>query len=80
MTSQPDWLRLVDDLHQDNLTRLLETAPRSREEQAHTMLVAPPWPADQTDAQSRVSAVIRYLTSGYRVGDSHPTTELTEAG
>ena len=80
MTSQPSWLSLTPHDQQAALLALLRQAPRSREEQAYTMLVAPPLPTDETDAQARVSTVIQYLAGGYRVGDRHPTTELlTEA-
>ena len=72
--TQTNWIGLVETPQQDTLARLLETAPRSKEEQAHHMLASPPWPADQADAESRVLAVIRYLARGYRVGDLHPAT------
>ncbi len=71
-----DWLRLVETAQQDTLARLLETAPRSKEEQANTMLCAPPVPTDETDAQARAATVIEYLMGGYRVGDRHPSLEL----
>ena len=76
----PSWLQLISERDRDNLLALLCAADRLREEQAYTMLVAPPLPTDETDAQARVSTVIQYLAGGYRVGDRHPTTELlTEA-
>ena len=76
MTSQPDWLRLVTPSQRKALVRLFATAPVSRKEQAQHMLLATgPWPTDEADAQARAMAVIRYLTRGYRVGDTHPTTE-----
>ena len=76
----PDWLSLTPDHQRAALIRLLETAPRSGEEHAHRMLLAPPFPFDEADAQARVAAVIRYLSGGYRVGDRHPATESKEAG
>ena len=76
MTTQPSWLSLTPHEQQAALVRLLETASRSKGELAHQMLTAPPWPEDADDAQSRVSAVIAILTSGYRVGDLHPSMEL----
>ncbi len=80
MNSQPDWLALVTPSQRAALVRLLVTAQRSREEQANKMLTAPPCPSDETDAMARATAVIAYLTDGYRVGDRHPATELlTEA-
>ena len=79
MTVQPDWLALATPSQRSTLVRLLESAPRSQESFAHTMLVAPPFPSDETDAQARVAALIAYLTDGYRVGDRHPSTESTEA-
>ncbi len=75
MNSQPDWLALVTPSQRTALVRLLGTAQRSRQEQANKMLVSPPFPSDETDAQSRVAAVIRYLSDGYRVGDRHPAME-----
>ena len=74
--SQPNWLVLVDDSQQVALVELLCHAPRSRKEQVNKMLVAPPLPTDETDAQARAATVIEYLMGGYRVGDRHPTTEL----
>ena len=75
MTLRTDWLRLVKTPQRAALVRLLETASRSREQQANTMLVAAPLPTDETDAQARAMAVIRYLAREYRVGDPHQTTE-----
>ena len=63
-TTRSDWLSLVEFSHKDTLTRLLKTAPRSKGEFAHQMLSAPPYPADEADAQLRLSAVITYLTEG----------------
>ena len=74
-STQDDWLRLVEAPQKETLTRLMKTAPRSAEELVHQMLWAPPYPADEADAQLRLSAVINYLTRGYRVGDLHPTME-----
>ncbi len=68
MTTQPDWLRLVDDLQQDNLTRLLETAPRSRAAEAHRMLQAAGHQPTSEEASARIGDVIRYLTGGDRIG------------
>ena len=79
MKLQPGWLALATPVQRSTLVRLLESAPRSQEPLAHTMLGAPPLPFDETDAQARVATVIRYLTRGYRVGDRHPSTESTEA-
>ena len=76
MTSQPDWLALVSPLQRTALIRLLATAQRSREEQANTMLFAPPLPTDVADAKARTSAVVKYLTRGYRVGDRHPAKAI----
>ena len=77
---EPGWLSLTPAHQRANLLELLRHAPRSKGELAHQMLVAPPWPSDQTDAKARAAAVIEYLMDGYRVGDRHPSTELTEAG
>ena len=76
MTTQPSWLSLVNSSQQEALLRLLETAPRSKGEQANKMLCAPPLPTDETDAKARAATVIAYLTGGYRVGDLHPSMEL----
>ena len=73
MTTQPSWLSLTPHEQQVALLRLLETAPRSKGEQANTMLSAPPEPEDADDAQSRAATVIEYLMGGYRVGDRHPS-------
>ena len=73
MTTQPSWLSLTPYEQQAALLRLLETAPRSKGEQANKMLCAPPLPTDQTDAEARASTVIRYLAGGYRVGDLLPS-------
>ena len=70
---QPDWFRLVETPQQATLLELLETAPRSKGEQAYQMLAAPPQPLDMTDAKARAATVIQYLTCGYRVGDPHPS-------
>ena len=77
MTSQPDLLRLVETPQRTAFVRLMESAPRSREEHVNKMLAAPPWPSNKPDAQARVSAMVAILTgdSGYRVGDLHPSTE-----
>ena len=76
---QADWLGLVDNSQQAALVRLLAGAPRLRQEEVSRMLTAGPWPTDADDAKARAVTVVRYLTSGYRVGDPHPTTESTEA-
>lgn len=74
MTSEPDWLSLTPHDQQAALLRLMESAPRSREEHVNKMLSAPPFPSNKPDAQARVAAVICYLVGGYRVGDLHPST------
>lgn len=71
----PDWLSLTPHDQRVVLLELLRHAPLSKGQMVHAMLAAPPWPTDADDAEERVAAVIRYLTSGYRVGDPHPTTE-----
>ena len=76
MTTRPSWLSLTPHEQQAALLRLLETAPRSKGEQANKMLCAPPLPTDETDAQARAMAVIAYLTGDYRVGDRQPSMEL----
>ena len=75
---RPGWMHLINEQNCAHLLRLLRAAPRSREEQANKMLTALPWPIDETDAQARAATVIQYLTSGYRVGDLHPSTKSTE--
>ena len=76
MTTQPDWLSLVNSSQRTTLVHLLVSSPRSRQQQAQHMLTAPPLPADETDAKARAATVIQYLSGGYRVGDLHPSTEL----
>ena len=80
MTSQPSWLSLTPHEQQAALLQLLRHASRSRLAAANMMLTAPPVPADETDAQARVAAVIHHLAGRYRVGDRHPSTASTEAG
>lgn len=73
MKFQPDWLALATPSQRSTLVRLLETALRSQESFAHTMLVAPPFPSDETDAQARATTVIRYLAGN--VGNQYPIAE-----
>ena len=73
MKLQPDWLALATPSQRSTLVRLLETAPRSQESFAHTMLVALPLPSDETDAQARAATLIQYLAGD--VGDRRPAME-----
>jgi hypothetical protein len=57
----PSWLALASSGQQQHLADVLRTVPRSREETANHMLLAPPWPSDAEDASARVATVINYL-------------------
>ena len=61
MTSQPDWLSLVNSSQRTTLVHLLVSSQPSRWERANAMLAAPPLPSDETDAQARAAAVIQSL-------------------
>ena len=61
---EPGWLALATPSQQSTLVRLLASAQRSREEQANSMLVTPPRPSDETDAEARAATVIEFLTMG----------------
>jgi len=76
MTLRPDWLALVNPSQRTTLVHLLASSQRSRRERVDTMLASPPLPSNKPDAQARVAAVIAILTSGYRVGDRHPASEI----
>ena len=66
--TQTDWLRLVTPLQRTALVHLLETAPRSRAEEAHRMLQAAGHQPTSEEASARIGDVIRYLTGGDRIG------------
>lgn len=63
----PDWLSLTPDEQRATLLELLRHSQLSRHEQANRMLIAAPWPSDETDAEARAATVINYLTEGRKM-------------
>ena len=57
----PDWLALADASTRERLTRSIQQASQSREQEARRMLAAPPWPSGPRDASARALRVVAYL-------------------